>query len=404
MVLSDVERIFLILGALYVFESTCWVRRGVFAISTFFQRCPGWWNGKLPIHNQQGQLIVSGLSPSDAILLAEPVPVSVGSRGIFGGLVASPFEAVRPSGTGLCFEWDSISDIRAFEKNVLLNRQLFCQTSSAEHAKRLAEYLQQMHQATADERPQQIAALSRIEFDSDGVLVRLGDWAQYTQSLRTFASLLWVWLFLAGPGLYAGIIPGGSKPEVLLAYLASMFLLWWLTIIFGYRAHRQLYPNRRRSAFRSALMAMISPATTLRAPNHLALELFGFLHPVTLASALTAEGRISSNTLKALMSRIWRDLEHPSLPLVPPDCGAVAEQIAREHYERTRRLLKTFLEQQQMELSSLQVTPFTRSPDAFAYCPRCLREFTIEGTSCADCGDRPIVSFNAEPSSGTSSE
>jgi hypothetical protein len=149
---------------------------------------------------------------------------------------------------------------------------------------------------------------------------------------------------------------------------------------------------------------MISPATTLRAPNHLALELFDFLHPVTLASALAAGGRISADALKALVSRIWRDLEHPSLPLVPPDCGAVAEQIAREHHERTRRLMKAFIEKQQMELSSLQVTPVTRSPDAVAYCPRCLREFAIQGTSCADCGDRPIVSFNAEPSSGASSE
>ncbi|MFN8709016.1 MAG: hypothetical protein ACK526_10185 [Planctomyces sp.] len=403
MALSDVEWIFLILGVLYLFESTCWVRRGLFTISTFFRRCPRWWNGQLPIHNQQGQLVISGPSPSDAIFLAEPIPVSVGSRGIFGWLVASPFEAVRPSGTGLCFEWDSISDIRASEKNVLINRQLFCQTSSAEQAKRLVEHLQQIHHATANERTQQIEVLSRTEFDRDSVLSRLGDWAQRTRILRFSASLLWIWLFVAGLGLYAGIIPGSSKPEVLLAYLAIMFLLWWLTIIFGYRAHRTLYPDRRRSAIRSALMAMISPATTLRTPGHLALELFGFLHPVTLASTLVTEGLYSADAHRALISRVWRDLEYPSLPLTPPDCGPVAEQIASEHHERTQRLLKTFLEQQQMDPASLQITPITHSPDAVAYCPRCLREFAIHATSCADCGDRPITSFNAEPSTGISS-
>ncbi len=395
--LNDVEQICLVIAVLYLIESCSWVRRGAVTFSSFAGRFPSFWQRFSPLSNEVGRVVLAGPLPGDASFVCQAIPVSVTADGVVGFLAQSPTEIRRPQQFERFFDWQALGEVRATDRQVRVHGDLLCIVHSENSARQLVGRLAVLAAMDPAERARHINDWIWSDFDLTGTVARIETFRAGTTRLRRTAMALFVWLLPVGLLLHYGVIPGISRPSVLTAYLAITFALWWWTVRNAWQCHRRLFPEGRRGCFRLAVTGLISPGVALRAGNHLARELFEFLHPATLAAALLAEP-----AFREFAGRVWRDMEHHACPHVPSCAGtkghvARAAAIVAEHTARNRRFFLNLLAQTSIEISDLQTVPVGAAAGVAAWCPRCLSEFALAEASCPDCGDRPMARIEFPP-------
>jgi len=392
-VLSDVVWIFVVLTSLYLFESLAWVPTGCVAFRSFFGRfrCP-----TRTIHligNEAGHLPSFGLLPTDATLVVEPCPVSVGHDGVVGYVVASLPEIETAAATGVHADWQSVGKMEVRERELRVNGQVLIRLATARSAGLLASRLRTIAAVADTKRAEAIERFIEEQFDCASVVQRIDGWRKATVGLK-FASLaLFIWIFPVGIARYQGWLPGFSDMQSLPLYLGILFLLWWAGVMGIVRAHRRLYPERRGQRWKYFFTAMISPAVVLRGVDHLGRGIIAMVHPVVVAEELCG-----ASDVKNWAERISRDYRFPrasqSGSLASDDwLSPTAKEIVDSYHRRSLQAWERFAARQGLDLTTGLLPPERDDPQAVSYCPRCHQEFAVIASQCDRCGDLATVEF-----------
>jgi hypothetical protein len=202
--------------------------------------------------------------------------------------------------------------------------------------------------------------------DGKAIKKRVEEFERESRRLKLLCNVLFFFLFGACPYMVwrLGMV-GAIWPVVLGLYLQTILIatLFW-------RAHRRLYPKRRDETFKPFFTMLLAAPSAIRAQDVLGRCLLEEFHPLTAVKALCSEA-----DLARVAEPILRDLRYPA--------GTISET------ERTARL--SLLKELGME--NLLRAPKPSEAEHVKYCPRCLQQFTVAGTTCADCGGRELLKF-----------
>lgn len=387
--LSDVEWIFLVLAGLYLMESLVWVRPGTVVFWVRGDRLSNPLRRRRLIGNERGELVAPGLLPIDATLLAESPPISMGTDGVLAFVAAAPLQSERPRHSGKSYSWKELERLQCHERELYVGDERFCVLRSRGNAQALFQTIRRIATASADQRAADIDAWRRSSVDFERAREQFHQWQSATGVLRASALLLFLLIFPLGLVQYYQLVPWAMTQQATLIYLSSVWAVWWWSALHAFLAHRKLYPERRGARAKQLFTCLISPVVPLRAADHMARELFAFLHPLTLSVALHPEASV-----RTIAAHTLRDLEFPRLPDLPVEATGSMQRIAQEDAHATRALLEAMLRGRGIDMQSLAAAPERDDPSAKSYCPRCWEEYVEPKATCTSCGERPTVAYD----------
>jgi hypothetical protein len=382
--MSDVQFLFVILGALYLWECACWLQRDGVA---FTQWLAPRWRLQLPatlVGNQRGGFVLAPpLPPLGRIHVAYPFPFSLGPAGVLD-FVTTPRPSHRRSNhTGRFWTWEQLTDLRCSGRKLHLGQTNLFAAPTATRAQHLHQNLTTLSTLPPHQRPDAIREILRATLDPAAIENRRRELHHRLRPLRLLANSLFLLIFVLAPALlwFLGL------QLVWLPLLLVTLTLTGTTATRFHRVHREFFPAAADDRFTQTLILAFAPASTVRASDLLSRPLLENFHPLAVAQVLQ-----SSAAFRALARRSLLDLRHPtgfSVPLTP-------SALATETFFRQTQLevLETWLRQQQISPAELCHPPAPADATCHAYCPRCEAQFTTTAATCADCGGLPLIPFS----------
>lgn len=382
--MSDVQFLFAILGALYLWECASWLRRGGVAFSTWAGQSWRPHNPAALLGNQNGGFILSmPLPPLGGCFTAYQLPCSLGPDGILFFVSATVNPGWRPTQTGRFLNWDEASRLRLVGKKIMLEKESVYSAATATLAHHLFESLRSIAKQPGTDRARAIKELLCAGFDTKQIETLRGDFDRRVRPIRWLTNTVFVLVFIVAPLLI-------SLFRLKYVWLTLLIVLLGLTIatatLFA-RMHRRFYPAATDERFSHTLMIALAPATTMRAHDMISRLLLEKFHPLSVARQLLANGAFLDFARRAL-----RDLRHPALPACPnPQPQAIATE---SFYRRTLlEVTEAWLLENKYSPEELCRPPTPAEESCRAYCPRCEAQFVAPVGECTDCGGLPLVAF-----------
>lgn len=385
--MTDVQWIFIVLAVLYVIESLRWVREGDIAFPRLLgvNRSP---DATLRIlGNERGELIISGLLPSDATFIAPQFPLSMGDAGASNFVRAAPLRRDRIATPNHFLNWEQAESVVIDQHRLLQGGTLLCNCHSAIAASAIRDALQSVALSEGSDRQKEIEAILNAGFDPEAVRQRIDDWFRATRTLRFAATLLFVAIFPVGIARYLGFWIGPINEESLLWYLGITLLIWWWNVALTYRAHSKLYRNQVGKRIGLVAKSMVSPIVPLRTADTLAQDLFSHVHPLAFAAAVNSQDADDATTQQIAAASV-RDLLFPLLPVQPADAEESQIQMVDQHHQRTTQQIEELADSLGLDYEAMFAPPEAIDSMSQSYCPRCQQEFTVKTTTCQLCGGR----------------
>ncbi|MGV3482893.1 MAG: hypothetical protein ACO1RT_00600, partial [Planctomycetaceae bacterium] len=395
--LSDVALIYIVLIVLYGVESIAWIRPGSTAIVTWFGRLRNPAANVRLARNESGHVVLFGLAPFDATFVVEPCPISLSPLGVLGFLAATPVGGDRPANTQTLCDWEEVKALRRDGRDLWVRERLLARLGSPYAAQKLATKLHAIARLPADQRGTAIDSFVDDQFNVPAIHSRLDEWSSVTRGVKAWSTLLAVWVIVVGGLRWFHLLPGFSDPETLWMYLGGLALIWWTTNVFVVVAHRKLYPasqpGMRTARWKLAFTALVSPAVTLRATDHLTRHLLLLVHPLAVFAAAGP-----NNELGGLAASVLRDLRYPQPPEIPDDLSHFDDAKTAIAIEESYRqsTIAAVLRLCQQECPGVHVAfdaPIQQDSGTVSYCPRCLQQFPVLEAKCSLCGDRSSIAI-----------
>ncbi len=367
--MHDALELFLILGALYVWDCTLWIPRGALTL----RRGAGLRSRVVEpaalAGNERRALVLSGLWPSRCLHVLQTEPVCFGPEGVAGTQLPTLARRVAPPPVPRLVRWSACSAACARERSVYVDGRLLAELDSVERAQRFAAELAALSNLTPNEREAALRRRLRERFDPERLATRIARFDAATRLLSWFASAAFLAVYAAFPLLAVRLGLARAWPLLALAAL----ILWAVTFLAADRAHRDLYPARRKERRQRRLAYLVAPLSLLRARDHLARDLLLDFDPL-----LVIAYALPSQHARGWIEHARRDLTHPRQPLSTPSVEAQSvEAAARARYSEALA--------RAVDVSTV-LTP-ALDPETVAFCPRCWGEYVRSDVGCADCGE-----------------
>jgi hypothetical protein len=382
--MTDVQFLFVILGVLYAWECTCWLRRGGVGFTTWIGRR---WRSQHPatmFGNQTGGFIFAApFPPLGSLLITHQLPFSLGPEGVLFFVAATVNPGWRPAQSARYLSWDTVRDVRIHGKKILLQKEILYAVPTATLAGYLFRTLQDLSKLTAAERVQAIRQLLGAAFDLKQIETRRQTFQSLARPLRILTNALLVLVFIIAP-LLIGFI---GLSHVWLGLVLVLLALTIATAAYFARLHRKFWPAATDERFTQTLIIALAPATTMRAHDLASRLLLETFHPLAVARTL-----FRPEQFRSFARRLLLDLRNPILPTCPnPQPPVIAtEQFYRQVYLET---VEAWLTENKIAPNELCQPPVPADKSCHAYCPRCEAQFTTPAGHCTDCGGLPLVSF-----------
>lgn len=382
--MSELQLLFVVLGALYVWECVSWLPRDSVAFST---ATGNRWRTQNPaslLGNRRGGFVwASPFPPLGEIFCPQQLPFSLGPEGVLFFVSASVNPGWRSAQSGLFLNWEQISLLSLQGKKILLNQKLIVAASTVTRAQQLYRTLTDLAGKPANERAKMIKHLLSRTLDTKSIESRLQEFHRLVRPLRFLTNALFVLAFGIAPLLIWQI----GLPLAWFGLLIGTLALTITSAIFFRRLHRTFYPSAEDDRFTLTLILALAPATTMRAHDIAARPLLENFHPLAVAKKL-----LPAAAFQRLARRFLLDLRHPALPICPnpqPQAHAT-EQFFRKTFQE---LVEAWLREHKIVPEELCAPPVMLEASCRAYCPRCEAQFTTPTGYCSDCGGLPLVAF-----------
>lgn len=380
--MNDVQLLFVVLAALYVWECACWLRRGSVAFVTWLGRD---WRavhpGALAGNPNGGFILAAPLPPLGTLLIANQLPLSLSPAGVLAFVATNVNPGWRPAQSGCFVRWENLGAVRVRGKKLFVNGELFLVAATSGFARHLKAELQRLIKLKPAQRETVIPEILRGTLDARAIESRQREYQNRSPAVRRLGNALFLYLVAVVPGLiwYFGF------GLTWLALLTGLLALTMATATFFYRAHRALYPAAADERFTHTLTIALAPSSALRAHDALSRPLLETFHPLAVAKQL-----LPAEEFRPFARRVLLDLRHPARPWGISEQPEVA---ATEAYSRLALLTATeqFLKQQGLAPDELGRAPAPADDSCRSFCPRCDAQFTTSTGECGDCGGLAVV-------------
>lgn len=382
--MSDVQFIFVVLGALYAWECACWVRRGGVVFGTWLGRCWRIQHPAVMLGNQSGGFIFAApLPPLGEIFCAHQFPFSIGPAGVLCFVSANVNPGWRPAQNGCFLSWDEVGQLQLRGKKLQLHQKKIFGASTTTLARYIFDSLTEIAGASASAREVAIEKLLRTTLDTRQIETLRSEFDQQIRPIRWFANVLLIFMFVLAPLLVSLIGLKIIWAWLLLALAVLTVTTAWLFA----RIHRKFYPLASDDRFTQTLIIALAPATTLRAHDIASRPLLERFHPLAVAKVF-----LQPEHFRRFARRLLLDLRNPARPTCP-SADPVAN--ATEFFFRSTQLKITeaWLMENKIAPADLCQPPAPADESCRAYCPRCESQFTTADGFCADCGELPLAPF-----------
>lgn len=382
--MNDVQLLFVVLAALYLWECACWLRRGSVAFVTWLGRD---WRavhpGELAGNPNGGFILAAPLPPLGSVFIANQLPLSLSPDGLLAFVATNVNPGWRPAQSGGFARWEKLGAVRVRGKKLLVNGELLVVAATSGLARHLKAELQRLAKLTPAEREAAIIGMMRGTLDLRAIESRQREYQSRSLAVRRLSNALFGYLLLIVPGLIGYFGFGLTWLGLLLGLLA----LTVATATVFYRAHRALYPHAGDERFTLTLTIALAPSSALRAHDALSRPLLVNFHPLAVAKQL-----LPDKEFQTFARRVLLDLRHPARPW---GISEEPEVVATEAYSRRALLSATedFLSQNGLASDELGRAPAPADDSCRSYCPRCNAQFTTLIGECADCGGLAVVAF-----------
>lgn len=361
--MSDLEFLYVVMVAFYLWECTHWVG---FATVPFVS----WFGGAFRI----ARPFFVANSREGGLVFASPVPMGAA----FFVSAAWPV-AVSPLGVanrdGSVLRFDDQPRLVARRRWLMADGRRFARAASAAHAQWLAKALNDAATAAAPGRADQVKQLLRGTLDIRQVADRRLEFDRTASLSSTMAAGLFLYVFLIAPVLV-------WRMGLMLVWpwlLGGLALLCLVNAVAFHRAHKRLHPGLEEERFSHFLMVSLFPPAGMRARDFLSWPALERFHPLALARALCDD-----DAFEALVGRTLRELRYP-LPTEAMSSGD-AQPIWEWHRQTLIEEAEGLVTQSGLPLDQLTAAPARAEPESRAYCPRCNIQFTRTEGTCSDCG------------------
>jgi hypothetical protein len=382
--MSDIQLLFAVLVALYLWECACWLRRGSVAFTTWLGRRWQLLHPGALVGNQRGGFILAvPLPPLGTLLTASQFPLSLSPDGVLAFVSTNVNPGPRGTQSAKFMRWDEIQDVHARGKKVFINGDPFISLFSAALARQTAVELESLRKLKLPQREAALANSLRLALDIKTAERRWNKARPLTQPVRWLANFLFFFLFAYIPFVIWRVGLSSSW----LPLLIGLFALTIATAFFFRRAHCRLFPKAEDERFTHTLTIALAPTSATRAHDALLRPLLETFHPL-----VTAKLFLANKDFEDFARRVFRDLKHPALPLCP--CEVAAAQAAElYHRNALRTAIEKFLKQAGLDVGALLGAPEPLDESCRAYCPRCETQFTNPDGKCNDCGGLALIEF-----------
>ena len=382
--MSDVQWLFAVVAALYVWECACWLRRGGVAFFTWLGRR---WQALQPgslVANQAGGFVLAApLPPLGSVFVANQFPLSLSPDGVLGFVATNVNPGWRPAQTGRFVRFQNVREVSAAGRKVRINGEILVTCPTATLARQIVATLKRISSLKPEQRAGAIAEFFQASLDPAAVERRVQVFTESSKLVRALANGVVAYVFLVVP---VAVWKIGFKLSWLWL-LIGLLALTCATAISFLRAHRRLYPDAEDERFTHTLTILLAPTSAMRAVDALARPLLENFHPLAPAKAL-----LPSEEFRQFAQRLWLDLQNPAMPQTPNDDAAVraVEQHSRQVWQEA---VAGMLKRSGLKLDALAQPPPPNDETCRAYCPRCQAQFmNVEG-NCTDCGGLALRSF-----------
>ena len=374
--MTEVQALFLILGAIYLLQCVVWLPRDHVA---FRRGLRGRWKPvqagiSLEALKLKG-VPVNPLPPLPGVVACQPQIIFLSPLGI----AALPPNAETLQQHLAFVGFADIASVRTQERLLVINEGPFAAFRSTAAARDAASLVGKLANSSPGKRQPAITAEVRARFDSKAIADRLAQSTQATSMLRFSCNLLFLLLFVLAPLIIWQRTLAASWPYLLAVLLCYLAVITWEFA----RAHKSLYPERRDQRFADALSVALSPAGALRSCDPLLKDLLLDFHPVAVARQLCAPAEF-----EALASRTLRELAYPR----SGDLESQAEQTRLWWQGAELAALRSFLVKSGIDPAQWLGAP-EREPECRSFCPRCWSQFVIQEGTCTECGDITLRPF-----------
>ena len=382
--MNDVQLLFVVVAALYVWECACWLRRGGVAFSSWLGRD---WRALQPgslIANQAGGFVLAWpFPPLGTLFIANQFPLSLSPEGVLGFVATNVNPGWRPAQSGRFVRFEEIREARVRGRKVLVNGEELAACASPALARRSVELLRHLAKLKSSQRGDAIAEFNQACLDATAVEKLWKEFTTRAAPIRALSNGLIAYVFVVVPAVIWQV---GFKLSWL-GLLLGLLGLTGATAFFFMRAHRALHPSAQDERFTHTLTILLAPTSAMRATDALSRPLLEQFHPLASAKVLLPEAEF-----REFARRLWLDLQHPALPLCPNEMPGARETELQSRLALVA-VVERLLEQNGIAPDELNQPPQPNDDTCCGYCPRCQAQFTTSEGNCADCGGLSLVSF-----------
>jgi hypothetical protein len=280
-------------------------------------------------------------------------------------------ESHSKTASGL-LEYADVSRFSFTNHLVLADATEIASAGTVEHARYLAELLSQVKESTISERELAINANLRKMLDTRSAGRR---WRAY----RRLSS----YLFLVSWMLFGILVLFVVQVMVLRFRLSgtwplavsAVLLITHIVCVFK-RVHEVLFPRSSAERWKQVMLMILTPTTCIRVNDFLIHELFAGFHFLVVARVMLNEAEARKVTSRALRELTYgADLE-----------GCKDNCDAAEWVNLNWRLaVEKWIGQEFGNVEGFLESPAKSSSKSILYCPRCLTQYVVIKSHCADC-------------------
>lgn len=368
--MSDEVSLLIVLWAIYLFELVIWLPKNAVLFNFGSKKDPAFAD-TFP-GNAAGSLRLNHIVPWFQLAIIVRQPLVAFSPEALSNQFLSKWTPTQKQYNSKSYAYSQIKSVSIEGTKLTLNQKSFVNCSTKKEAEHHRAVILDIIQTPQKERPQKILAYYQQRFHSvDSASKQIKKVKTTTRHYRALNSFLFAYAFILCPSIYY-LHP---DPTLLLYFLLSCVFLGWVLSFIFYKVHCTLYLEETYPRFQSLLKQIFCFPIGIGAGKDLSLNMFAQYDPLLVAKCL-----LPVSEFKRFCQKIWLDLKYP----IQTKKGTQNDIFI---YAQTayRDAAATFLQNNGLDLYTLERPIEPLDSSSVCYCPRCHTQFQTKRAYCTEC-------------------
>lgn len=371
--MNPVHELLIILAGLFLLDAVRAVPLGGLVLSSAFGRRAAALRPVVPFGRGQAGLTLTFPTPVGWSFNAAPPPIAFAPAGILSATPFSHGPLGRPPSRPRSLTWDRIVSVSVDHETLRINGEPFADAGRPAVARHLAVLIDTLRNTPPSDRPAAVERTLDAMFDDDAFSRARRRYRADLLRLRLLATLAFSEVFVALPLLDRYVAAERWWPVLLIAYTLTVAGIVWTAA----RLHRAAHPDARAERRKRMILLALAAPTTLRAGHDATPDLFVAWHPLLVARPVLGRARF-----RELAGEFLRDARHPRPGFLGDGAREPARAVETWYRQALGDRLARWLVGHGIDAEEL-MRPDT--PNAAAYCPRCLATFRRADAVCHAC-------------------